>query len=321
MHRNAILLGVLSLLLALAPAGADRAAAEARPVFASQQQILQWINGYRAKPEPRRVPEAVKAMSALGLFRDLDNGGVYLGFVAGAIGASGERADDLVKRMFPLPPEDQVVLVRAIAYSGLPDWKALLSRHAERMPARKVLIDRHLADRLPTLANLPLDQSPAALDALWGYYFATGRLEMVGRIVGALAWARDQNNVERLTLGNMAKWTLANNAQQDKALMDWLKREGPRQPKAVAKEVADVVEAAETYETGKIRRDALAAIEDLKRKGPASARNVSWWGQVGQTALALGCVAASAMGHVEIGIPCVIGGAASSAALKFLVPQ
>lgn len=289
--------------------------------FGSQQEVLQWINAYRQKPQPQRVPDLVKAMSALGLFRDLDQGGVYIGFMAGVLGANPEKADDLVKRMFPLPPEDQVALVRAIAYSGLPGWKGLLIRHAERMPARKVLIERHLEDKLPTLATLPLDQSPAALDAHWGYYFASGQFEAVRRIVGALAWARDQNNVERLTLGNMAKWTLAQNAQQDKALLDWLRREGPRQPKPVAKEIAELVEAAETYETTKIRRDALAAIEELKRKGPASARNATWWGTLGQTALALGCVAASAMGHLEVGIPCVIGGAASSAALKFLVPQ
>lgn len=308
---------------AIGPAGAQsRAPSATRDVpFATPQHVLQWINAYRQKPQPQKVPDLVKAMSALGLFRDLDQGGVYVGFMAGVVGSNPDIADDLVKRMFPLPPEDQVALVRAIAYSGLAGWKGMLIRFSERMPARRVLIQRHLDDKLPTLATLPLDQSPAGLDALWGYYFASGRFESVARIVGALAWAKEPNNVERLTLGNMAKWTLANNAQQDKALLDYLKREGPRQPRPVAAQVAEVVEAAETFETAKIRRDALASIEELKRKGPQSARNATWWGQLGQTALAVGCVAASALGHVEVGIPCVIGGAASSAALKFLVPQ
>jgi hypothetical protein len=64
----------------------------------------------------------------------------------------------------------------------------------------------------------------------------------------------------------------------------------------------------------------MASIEQLKTKGPASARNTLWWGQAGQTALALGCIVAGAMGHVEVGVPCIIGGAASSAALKYMVP-
>jgi hypothetical protein len=64
----------------------------------------------------------------------------------------------------------------------------------------------------------------------------------------------------------------------------------------------------------------MASIDQLKIKGPESARNTMWWGQMGQTALALGCVVAGAMGHVEIGIPCIVGGAASTAALKYAVP-
>ena len=65
----------------------------------------------------------------------------------------------------------------------------------------------------------------------------------------------------------------------------------------------------------------MASIEQLKTKGPASARNTMWWGQAGQTALALGCIVAGALGHVEIGIPCVVGGAVSGAALKYMTPQ
>jgi hypothetical protein len=289
--------------------------------FSSPQLILGWINRYRARPEPMRLPEAVKAMSALGVFRDLDSSGVYIGFMAGVLGANPDKADRLVTGMFPMPPEEQVAIVRAIAYSGLPDWKALLGRFTERMPARAVLIQRLIDGKLPTLEKLPLDTSPAALDTLWGYYFANGRKAPVNRIVDALQWATEGNDVDKLTAGSMAKWTLANNALQSKDLLDHLKAEQRRRPKAIAVQLAEVIEAAETYETSRIRKKALAAIEELKRKGPESARKMSYWGMAGQTALALGCVVAGAMGHIEIAVPCVIGGAASSAALKLLTPQ
>lgn len=283
--------------------------------------ILGWINGYRARPQPMRLPQAVKAMSTLGVFRDLDASGVYIGFMAGVIGVNPDKADRLVTGMFPMPPEDQVAIVRAIAYSGLPHWKDLLERYAERMPARAVLIKRLVEGKLPTLETLPLDTSPAALDTLWGYYFASSRKEPVNRIIEALQWANEGNEVDKLTAGSMAKWTLANNALQSKDLLEHLKAEQRRRPKAVAEQLAEVIEAAETYETSQIRKRALAAIEELKRKGPESARKMSYWGMAGQTALALGCVVAGAMGHVEIAVPCVIGGAASSAAVKLLSPQ
>ncbi len=301
-------------------AGVTQAAPPRATTFQSPQDVLKWINAYRHKREPQRLPDLVRSMSGLGLFKDLDAGGVYIGFMAGVLADNPDKAEAYIAKMFPMPPDEQVVIVRAIAYSGLPDWKAVLGRFAERMPARKVLIDRHLSGKLPTLLTLPLDQAPPALDTMWGFYFATGRFESVDRIIGALAWARDGNSIDRLTLGSMAKWTLANNALQDKTLLDHMQGEARRRPADIQRELKEIIEAAETFETTKIRKEAMNAIEELKRKGPESARNVSWWGTAGQTALALGCVVAGALGHLEIGLPCILGGAASSAALKFLTP-
>jgi hypothetical protein len=305
--------------IAVLVAPAESAPPKARPL--TTQDILAWIDKYREKPDAEKLPEVVRAMSGMGLFKDLDSAGIYIGFMAGVLRDNPDTAETLVARMFPMPPPDQVAIIRAIAYSGLTNWKTLLEKFVERMPARLALIQRHLSGKAPTLMRLPLHESPAALDALWGFYFATGRLEPVDRIIGVLAWARDGNDVEKLTLGSMAKWTLANNALRDKELLDHMKRQIAILPKPTAQELRDVVEAAETFETAKIRKAAFASIEELKRKGPASARSYMWWGQTGQTALALGCVVASVLGHPEVGIPCVVGGAVSSAALKVLAPQ
>jgi hypothetical protein len=43
--------------------------------------------------------------------------------------------------MFPMPPEDQVPRAGHRLFE-LPDWKDLMLKFAERMPARKALIDR-----------------------------------------------------------------------------------------------------------------------------------------------------------------------------------
>jgi hypothetical protein len=115
----------------------------------------------------------------------------------------------------------------------------------------------------------------------------------------------------------MAKYTLASNATRDPALLTMLKRASKNQPKNTTVVLNEVIEAAETMETTRLRKDALAALEELKRKGPAYKREVSTWGQVGQGALALGCIAAAVAGQVEFGIPCVVAGATSSAAMSF----
>src|SRR5690606_18245286 len=105
-------------------------------------------------------------------------------------------------------------------------------------------IERLVDGTLPTLEKLPLETSPAALDTLWGYYFANGSKIPVNRIIDALEWATEGNNVDKLTAGSMAKWTLANNALQSKDLLDHLKAQRKRRPKAVAEQLAEIIEAA-----------------------------------------------------------------------------
>lgn len=284
--------------------------------FGDATRIQGWITTYQDKPQPDMVPDLVKAMAAQGLLQEQDRAGVYIGFVAGVLADNQVKADKLVAEMFPLPPPAQVLVIKAIAYSGLPNWKALLKQFVERMPARQILIRKFLFGEQPTLQKLALDKGPEVLDAWWGFYFATGSYDPVLRIMQALEWAQEKESLERLTVGSMAKWTLAAHAANNKHLLDFCRAEAGRQPKQTAQVLREVVTAAETFETGKIRKQAAEAIEELKTKGPESTRKWAWWGQAGQMALSVGCVAAAATGQTYLGLPCIIGGAASSAALK-----
>ena len=305
------------LLLLLLMTGSPLAAAEpAKHRFDKPEKILSWISNYRAQREPQRLPAAVKAMSRLNLLRDEDRNGIYIGFIAGVLGTNQLQAASLIAQMFPLPPEDQSVIIKAIAYSGLPNWQMLMKAVIERMPARHVLIERFLYGKEPLLMDLSFANGPAVLDAHWGYYFATGLYEPVTRIIAAIQWSTDRSDVKKLTIGSMAKWTLASNASRDKALLDLCRQELEVIARNKRAPLNDVVTAAQSFRTGKIRKDALAAIESLKRHPSKS--NAKWYSaaNIGSTALALGCVVAGVTGHAELGVPCVITGALSSAALK-----
>lgn len=314
--------------------------------IAPKEVILGWINQYRHHPEPDRVPQAVHGMSRLGLLTDTEGAGVYVGFLAGIIAANSDRTDELIAKMFPLSDEHQWAIVRAIAYSGLPGWRILLQRNAARMPLRRVMIERYLAGKLPTLDQAPIEKdltfgqkvraqllfvnlfskpkkdfglelTPDVLDTLWGYFYATGDYRPLARIIAMLRWTKERDVLEKLTLGSMAKYTLAINSGRNADLLARLKwAETQPQPEGVKPVLKEIIEAAETVETGKLRNEALAAIEDLRRKGPGSKRDLSLWGQVGEGALAVGCIALAVTGQVEFGVPCVIGGVATSAALR-----
>jgi hypothetical protein len=289
--------------------------------FQNSQELLKWINDYRKSPDPQRLPQAVKAMSDFGVARDADQSGVYIGFVAGVLGANPQIAEELITKTFPLPPEDQVIVIKGIAYSGLPRWRDTLAKFVERMPARRVLIEKYLYGNKSTLTEMSFKDDSGVIDLNWGYYFATGWEAPVRRIVSSLELTLDKDKVDLLTTGSMAKWTLAQNAARNDDLLAVLKKISNDVDPKIRKPLVEVIDAAETLELSKLRKDALASIDELKAKGPESLRTYNWWGQAGQTVLALGCVAAGALGQVEVGIPCVVGGAASTAALKYLSPS
>jgi hypothetical protein len=339
--RRLVIACVAVMIPALASAAPSRL-----PDAASKEMILGWINSYRHNPDPERVPMAIRQMSRLGLLSDPEGSGVYVGFLAGVIASNPAKAEALIAKIFPVSSEHHWAIVRAIVFSGRPEWQTLLRRVADQMPQRRVMIDRYLAGKLPTLEQAPIEKdetwgermraqftlakyfskpaaetklelTPDLLDTLWGYYYATGHHRPLARIILMLRWSKERDVLEKLTLGSMAKYTLAINSARNADLLASLKWAADQpQPDGVKPVLADVIEAAETFETGKLRNDALASIEELKRKGPAYRRDISLWGQVGEGALALGCIAAALAGQVEFGIPCVVGGAATSAALR-----
>ena len=136
-----------------------------------------------------------------------------------------------------------------------------------------------------------------------------------------LPWSKSRDTVDKLTVGSMARYTLASYAVRDAGLREFLRSELPGEPAAIKVPLAEVIDAADTVQLGAVRKDALAAVEELKTKGSDSRRNLDFCGQVGVGAVALGCVSAAALGQVEIGIPCVIGGSASQGLLSFWEKQ
>jgi hypothetical protein len=310
--------------------------------FVSRAAVMEWIDNYRHKPEPARLPDAVRVLSQALALREPETAGFYVGFVAGVLGANPPQAEHLIDQMLPLPPADQWLVVRAMAYSGLPAWKSTLARLADKLPSRRGMIDAYLSGSLPTLDAVELDKSPTflekvriqfgikpktpeisygrnpeLLDTLWGLYFASGQYQPIWRIITILPWSKDRESVARLTVGSSAKVTLANNAARYPDLLTLLKETKGYQDAATRPILAEVIHAAETAETANIRKEQIALIENLKTKGPSSQNDMKLWGYVGQGAIGVTCVTLAALSLTAAGIPCVIGGAATSAVFNY----
>ncbi len=309
-----------------------------------------WIKSYRTKPEPLSVPDVIRGLSQRGALKEPETAGLYVGFFAGVLGANPKHAWRIIEKTLPLPFEDQWIVIRAVAYSGLPDWKDHMRGLAIRLPDRQVMAQRYLSGDLPPLNEVALESAKRGtydkvksffsgdmffakeetpkrkvtfesnadlIDTLWGLYYATGKEAPIAQIVALLPWAKERDSVEKLTIGSMARFTLASNAARDVDLLRVLKRMKDSQPDKVKPVLTEVIEAAELSDTARLGKDALAALDDLKRKGPASTRDLLTWGSVGQAAISFGCLGLAVAGQVEAGIPCVMGGALGTGALRY----
>jgi hypothetical protein len=338
MLRMAAVLMAAFMIVFLVSAGRAATAEEVVPA----DRVLTWIKAYRAKPQPKLLPDAVKALAAGGAFQEPDAAGVFVGFMAGVLGSNPEHAEKLVTKMLAIKPEDNWAVVRSVAYSGLPEWRTLLVKLAHKAPNRQTMVDAYLNGKLPTLDDfivkerpsvwsrmgsafkrsdsdkLELEPSPVVMDTFWGYYYATGSLLPLSRIVALLPWSANPDDAAKLTLGSTAKYSLAHNSSRDGELLLALKESRSHQPETVVPHLDEVIFAAETAEVGKLKNDAAAALNELRQKGPAYKRKISWWGKVGEGAISLGCVTAAVTGQVQLGIPCVIGGATYSGVLRYL---
>jgi hypothetical protein len=313
----------------------SRAAAEQQGAFSSPEKLMDWVTTYRKHPNPSRVPPAVHAMLDYGLLADEEKEWFCIGFIAGVLGTNPKDGPALIPRMFPLPDKEQAVIIRAIVYSERPDWRELLEKNSSRMPLRRPLIDDFLQGKRPTLMELPLaDGGSPGIYALWGYYVATGQHEPVVRIMQALQWSRNKDDssfsfkkifsgwgndpsaVEKITTGGTAKWTLASYAERDRELLNLYRAEASRQPEAIAKPLNDVIVAAEAFESEIVRKDQFGAIADAQKAQMTNEAGMTKGATAGSIAIATGCVAATALAQPEIAIPCVIGGALYTGAVK-----
>jgi hypothetical protein len=336
-------LAAVALFAAVADAATPPPGPLARIQLQSAQQSLGWIKAYRGHANPTVVPDLVKQLAAFGAFQDPDAAGLYVGFMAGVLGGNPKTAEKLATSMATaVPAADQWAVIKAIAYSRLTDWRGVLQAASPKMPTRGTMVAAYLNGKLPsferyqipkdrsTMENVwravtfakddpmpVLEPSPVLLDTLWGYYFATGSEAAIANITELVRWSTESNDVGRLTIGSAAKYSLAANASRDQPILSSIKTVRARADKQLGPMLDEAIFAAETTETAKLHDDAAKAIEELRTKGPSNSRKVAWWGKTGEGAISLGCVVAAVTGQVELGIPCVIGGAVASAALRY----
>jgi len=213
--------------------------------FSDANALGRWVTYYYLNPEPHRVADAIRAASSHGFMKNGQKAPPFIGFLAGVMSKNPAMVQTLAQQLTSLPEVDQPVLILGIWYSAFPEARPLLEQLAKSIPRHKGMIDHLLANGRPGLQNLPLEQGPWVLDALWGNFMATGDDAPVARIISALPWINVRGDVPRLLVGGAARWSLISNAIQHKPVMAVCRKEMASQPKEVAVVLNEVIAEAE----------------------------------------------------------------------------
>ena len=222
------------------------ASAQSAEAFDNPEAFGAWVTYYYRSPEPSKVADALLFASTSGFFKDGKASPPFFGFLAGWFAQNWPLAESVVERLTALPPDDQPVLVLGLWYSATPDSKALLAKYVSRMPAQEKLVAQLSRTTQPQITDIPLEQGPWVLDALWGNFMATGSDAPIVRLLSALPWATVKGDIPRLLVGGSARWSLISNAVQHPRVLEICRAQLSRQPENVATPLAEVIREAES---------------------------------------------------------------------------
>lgn len=217
----------------------------ATKTFSNIEQLSNWITFYYSNPEPQHVAKAIHTASSKGLIKNGQKAPPFIGFIAGVMNKNPTITPHLANELASLPEIDQPMVILGIWYSTSPEAKAILEQLKTSMPQHNEMIDRLLTNDRLSLLEIPLEQGPWVLDALWGYFMATGDEAPVTRIISALPWVNVRGDVSRLVVGNAAKWSLESNAIQHERVLTICRKEESSQSGQIKEVLREIVTSAE----------------------------------------------------------------------------
>ena len=251
----------------------------------------------------------MQTLSRLGAFNTPERAGVYVGSLAGVIADNPDRAEDILARITPIPEADQWIIIRAIAYSGVPDWQELMRHFTLRIPRYKVLGDRYIGGKMATLTQFAVPPAPTSFERLKkslhldGAFGATPRKLTPGaepgrarHAVGLLLRHRQlrahpRHRRHAAAVGRSQRRRAAHHRQHGEIYARHQRDARPGPARHPEKHAQGARSSPRTQSNASMpsstRRKRwtphasaprrMAAIEEVKSKGSAFKRTASWW--------------------------------------------
>jgi len=234
------------LVMAFAPAQAD---------VSTARQFSEWMMQYHQHPTPSSITPNIKKAAELGVFKEPRRSWAVVGFIAGAIKSNPALPKELVENLANMDDAQYGLILMGIWYGDLPNnqSRSIVYRELEKRPK--------MLDKYSSISTEPNDmlevqpkKGPWVLDAMWGYFFATGDKKAALKIISALQWLNEgmKNDLKQLgkkgsyliATGGAAKWSLISNSKQDERVLEICREQIPLQRYFIATQLVDIVAKA-----------------------------------------------------------------------------
>ncbi len=209
--------------------------------FSSQEVFSRWLMFYYEKPEPDRIPDAVKYMSESGILDSNHAIPPVAGFLSGVFRDNPQQIGQWFKDLDGLKEKHLGVAVLGLWYSGLPDSQPRVSAFLDKHPKLGPGFGFTSQGSPMAVEQIPLEQGAWVLDALWGRFMATGESAPVERIITTLAWSDVEGDTNRLLISAAARWSLTSNAVQHKRVLEICEKMAKTQGGELAARLTEVI--------------------------------------------------------------------------------
>ena|SRR2546421_1606978 len=204
-----------------------------------------WMVYYYLNPQPDQTPKIILEMSRKRVF-DMENAQPpIIAFFSRIFAQNPNKLRSWFIELDRLPENHKRALWLALWYADTPEAVEQLRLAAEKSaPSDKDQLTKLLQSHPPALTDIEID-APGVLDMLWGAFMATGDERYVIRIMSALPWINEKQDLTKALLGGVARWSMASNSVQHEKVLQICKEQVNKQPQEVSQVLNGIIKEAE----------------------------------------------------------------------------
>lgn len=229
-------------------AAASAVCAETAPLqnpLDTQEKLNEWMSRYYIHRDTASVVPAIRQMFKQGWF-DRDTAVPPLSaFWASVFYQNHNKVESWLRELNDLALEQKKYLWMAVYLSGVPEsMEALKKVGSENGAEAEKYVNNLLTQKRQNVVDMPVT-GPAVLDMFWGQFVASGDDRCVKRVIAALYYLQETEDLAKILIGGAARWSLESNAAQHPRVLEICKQSRSGAREDVKKVLNEIIEKTE----------------------------------------------------------------------------